>query len=553
MLDLIYMKKTSLFKFSTIIWILFYILIFALFLKHSYSYLDPDFGWHLKTGEEIILTGQVPTINRIDYTLSGQSWVDHEWLANAAVYWIYSNWGYPAINIIFALIPLLTLLILNRFIIKEYTKKKTNIWLFILIEIMGIIAFIPHFGVRMQEITFLCVLLLSLILYYYNKNKHWATLLWLLPLFYFWANTHGGFLVGWVILFLFFSAKITEHILHRFLDWKFMDFENVLTLRQIGTYSLISLGALATTFFTPYGLKLYEFFSTYTNTFYFNYILEWLPQWNYPYVYWQCIFIGIIISALIIELIYICQKKSNHRLDLWQIGIIVGFTIMAIKSRRHFPLLFIISAPWLIAFITDFLGLKSVDFKYFKNRSANILINIFLSFCFLIVSLNILISTDFVHDPFASFCEDKHSPRRSELLFPCESISFLKSNPEYRDLKLFNNFGWGGFIIWTWPEKQLFIDGRLPQANYENRSLLEEYQDFFKEDLIQDHLEKHQIQAVLLYDNSKQTKLNWFEKNFLFMNEVDFNQPNALKQYLDNNPKWKMVYSDNIAKIYVKK
>ncbi len=553
MLDLTYMKKTSLLKFSTIIWMLFYILVFALFLKHSYSYLDPDFGWHLKTGEEIISTNKVPTINQVDYTLSGQSWVDHEWLANAAVYWVYTNWGYLAINIIFALIPLLSLLILNRFIIKEYTKERTNIWLFILIEIMGIIAFIPHFGVRMQEITFLCVLLLSLILYYYNKNKRWTTLLWLLPLFYFWANTHGGFLAGWVILFLFFAAKITEHILHRFLDWKFMDFKNVLTLKQIGTYSLISLGALTTTFFTPYGIKLYEFFGTYTNTFYFNYILEWLPQWNYPYVYWQCIFIGIVISALLINLIYICQKKSNQKLDLWQMGIIVGFTIMAIKSRRHFPLLFIISAPWLIAFITDFLGLKAVNFKYFKSRSNNILINLFLFFCFLIVSLNVIISTNFINDPFDSFCENKKSSRQNEFLFPCQAISILKSNPEYRDLKLFNNFGWGGFLIWTWPEKQLFIDGRLPQANYENRSLLEEYWDFFEENRAQSQLEKHQIQIVLLYDNSQPTKLSWFEKNFLFMNETDFNQPNTLKQYLDGSSEWKMVHSDNIAKIYIRK
>ncbi|PJA10525.1 hypothetical protein COX68_00270, partial [Candidatus Falkowbacteria bacterium CG_4_10_14_0_2_um_filter_41_15] len=88
------MKKVFPLKFKTIIWALFYILIFALLLKHSYAYLDPDFGWHLKTGQEIITTGQVPSINYVNYTLLGESWVDHEWLANAAVYWIFTNWGY---------------------------------------------------------------------------------------------------------------------------------------------------------------------------------------------------------------------------------------------------------------------------------------------------------------------------------------------------------------------------------------------------------------------------------------------------------------------------
>ncbi len=540
-------------KFSTIIWILFYILIFALLLKHSYAYLDPDFGWHLKTGEEIIQTGQVPHLNQIDYTLAGQTWVDHEWLTNTALYWIFSHWGYLAINIIFALIPLLALILLNQFIIKEYTKEKTNVWLFVLIDLIGLMAFIPHFGVRMQEITFFCTLLLFLILYYYNKNKNGKILLWLLPLFYFWANTHGGFLIGWIILSLFWLAKVAEYLIHKFLSWKFIDFKDLLTLAQIRNYTLLSLVGLATTFLTPYGLKLYEFFGTYTNTFYFNYILEWLPQWSYPYVYWQCFYICLIISALLLDLYYIFKKNSARKLNIWQTGIVLGFVILATKSRRHFPLLFIISAPWFLAFITDFLEIKAVKFKYFKQRSVNTLVNVFLLLCLAIVPLNVLLTTNFVKDPFTGFCENSYSPRHKSFLFPCQAVNLIKSNPQYSHLKLLNNFGWGGFLIWTWPEKQLFIDGRLPQANYGGRSLLEEYWDFFKADQSESFLEKHQIEMVLLYDNINPVKLNWWEKNFLFMQEAQFNKKDPLKEYLENNSQWELVYSDNISKVYVKK
>lgn len=547
------MKKAFSLKFSTLIWILFYILIFALLLKHSYVYLDPDFGWHLKTGQEIITTGQVPSVNSVNYTLSGQSWVDHEWLTNALVYWVYTNWGYLAINIIFALIPLLSLMVLNRFIIKEHTREKTNIWLFILIEISGLIALMPHFGVRMQEITFLCVLLLSLTLYYYNKNKKWTTLLWLLPLFYLWANTHGGFLIGWIILFLFFLAKTSERLLFKFLPWKFIDFKDILSWAQIRSYVLIALTALATTFFTPYGLKLYEFFQTYTNTFYFNNILEWLPQWNYPYVYPQCLFICLILSALAINFYYVFKKNSKQKLNIWQIGMVIGFTILAIKSRRHFPLLFIIATPWLLTFITEFLEIKEFKFKYFQNKWANILINAFLFFCLAIVPLNILVTTNFVKNPFTSFCENKYSPEENKFLFPCQAVEMIKSNPEYQNLKLYNNFGWGGFLIWAWPEKQLFIDGRMPQANYEGRSLLEEYYDFSQKNKSEFYLEKHKIQMVLLYDNPNPIKFNWFEKNLLFMSEVEFNQKNPLKEYLDNSPRWKLIYSNDIAKVYAQK
>jgi hypothetical protein len=547
------MQKFPQLKLAAIIWGLFYILVFALFLKHSYAYLDPDLGWHLKTGQEISATGQVPHLNQVDYTLAGESWVDHEWLTNTAVYWVFTNWGYLAVNLIFAFLPLLTLILLNRFIIKEYTKEKTNIWLFVLIELGGIIALMPHFGVRMQEITFLCVLLLSLILYYYNKNKHWKLLLWLLPLFYFWANTHGGFLIGWIILFLFGLAKITEYLINRFWSWKFMDFRDVLTLAQIKNYTLISLAALATTFLTPYGWKLYEFFQTYTNTFYFNYILEWLPQWSYPYVYWQCAYICLIISSLVISLVYTFKKNPTQKINLWQIGSIVGFIILAIKSRRHFPLLFIMATPWILNFITEFLGIRAVQFQYFQNKAANILINVFLVLCFAIIPLNILLTTNFVKDPFNSFCENKYTTTEKSFLFPCRATKTIQSNPAYRDLKLFNNFGWGGFLIWTWPEKQLFIDGRLPQANYAGRSLLEEYWDFFRENQSETYLDKHQIKLVLLYRDNRPVKLNWLEKNFLFMNEADFNnKKNLLQEYLSRSLNWKLVYTDNIAQIYIR-
>ena len=58
---------------------------------------------------------------------------------------------------------------------------------------------------------------------------------------------------------------------------------------------------------------------------------------------------------------------------------------------------------------------------------------------------------------------------------------------------------------------------------------------------------------VLLYEDTNLTKLSWWEKNFLFMNEAEFNQKNTLKEYLTNSPKWKLIYADNIAAVYIKK
>ena len=47
---------------------------------------DPDTWWHLKTGELIWSTGQIPRLDPFSYVLEGKPWVDFEWLAQLLFY-----------------------------------------------------------------------------------------------------------------------------------------------------------------------------------------------------------------------------------------------------------------------------------------------------------------------------------------------------------------------------------------------------------------------------------------------------------------------------------
>src|SRR6056297_2408799 len=89
--------------FPKFIWFFFYLFLFVFFLFNSFSYLDPDLGWHLRVGQEIRETVSVPQINHYNYTIEGQGWVDHEWLLDAFVSWVYDSWGYIVLSIFFAL------------------------------------------------------------------------------------------------------------------------------------------------------------------------------------------------------------------------------------------------------------------------------------------------------------------------------------------------------------------------------------------------------------------------------------------------------------------
>src|SRR5260221_7996253 len=97
-------------------WIIFYAFLASVFIANCFGYLDPDFGFHLRIGETIAQNHTVPHDQIYMWTLQGKTWVDHEWLANFFMYELNHIGGYLTVGLFFSLLPLLCLLIFNRYI-----------------------------------------------------------------------------------------------------------------------------------------------------------------------------------------------------------------------------------------------------------------------------------------------------------------------------------------------------------------------------------------------------------------------------------------------------
>ncbi|MFH1838115.1 MAG: hypothetical protein ABH808_01290 [Candidatus Kuenenbacteria bacterium] len=549
------MKKIN---FLKIISILFYIFVFFFLLSNSYSYLDPDFGWHLKVGEQIVNEKAMPTFDYYDWTLEGKKWVDHEWLINVITFWLYNNFGYSGVNIFFALIILAILIILKIFSQKYFLKEKNGSFFILLFQTLGLMAMAPHLGVRMQEITLLFFLLLLVIIYHYEKNtllnakqflpdKNYLTgqaktktLFWLLPVFYFWACLHPGFLIGIFIMFFWIAIKLIEIIIAKHKIAKFVDLNNKLSIKNIRIFFYFAFLSILITFLTPYGLELYKFLlGGYSNTFYMTNIQEWLPLYSFPILYWQILYTAFVATVILLSIIYAKQKKIN----LWEILILLFFIFLAFKSKRHFPLLFIVSFPMVIKFFTDSFDFKEI-FKKFPKKLF--LVKSYLIIVFILIIISQFVKINFTPNPFLSFNND----------YPQKAVVFLKNNPQYDNLNFFNPYGWGGYLIWTLPERKLFIDGRLPQYSFKNHTFLEEYLEFFDKEKLENKLTEYNINLVLLDVKEKKYKFNWFEKYFLDFNEDEINKSaneNFLRDYLNSSNEWEKVYNDKISNIYVKK
>jgi len=541
-------------KITLILWILFYIFIFSYILNFSLSGLDPDFGWHIKVGQGIMEEKAVPNFEHYNFTLAGQKWVDHEWLINALTYIIYDNLGYLAVNIFFALLFVLIFAILHFFTKKYILAGKNGDFFIFIFLALGAFACLPHLGVRIQEITILNLLLLFIIIHFYNINKNWKILFFLPPLFYFWANTHAGFLIGIFVLFFWLFIKILELIINKYNILKlfpnkikrffaFLNFINIdesLNLKYIIIFFGLAVLSVLTTLFTPYGLKLYEFLGDYfKNTIYLKLIMEWQSFYYLPIQYLQLLYSAFFIIIILFSAIKFFNEGRTKPINLWDISAAAFFFLLAFKSKRNFPLFFVSSFPIIVYFFSDFFVIPD-KFKIKNWPKQFIIIKIFLIIALLLLSFNRLLTANYIEDPFIFF-KNSH---------PYKAAQYLKKHPEL-DTNLLSIYNWGGYLIWTLPEKKLFIDGRLSQYPYAGHTLMEEYYEFYNKDKIEDKINEYNIKLILLNSREDPYKLNWIDKYFLLFNQEKINKTeNNLKNYLDGSSGWKVLYRDDVATVY---
>ncbi len=495
-------------------WASFYLFLAAALLANSFGYLDPDFGWHLRVGQTIAETLSVPHDQIYMWTLRGQSWVDHEWLSNLLIYGLWQIGGYLTITAFFIIIPIVTLLILNRYIFSHYLQNTQARFAFVIIEVGALFACLPHFGVRVQEFGFLFLTLLLITIDRVRRTNSARPARWLPLILFLWACLHGSFLIGVAITF----GWLIYELVFRSLAKK--------ELKQV----LLSGGlALLTTLGTPYGLELYGFLSDYfSNTYYMSRIKEWRSPYTGPFRVDQ---IAYTLFALTLALSAWFSLKLRPK--LWQAGLLFLFLALATRSMRHFPLWAITSLLFIIPQSLTPL-FEKVKVPYHK------IILILTIFCLLSCSAIFIAGAKINKTPFTSYCST----------YPCGAFDFLEKHPEYQTKKMFNDYGWGGYLIGRETSYPLFIDGRLPQYPFNGQTILEEYNLLYQKDKIAQVLDTHNIELILFKAKERSYNPDWIERYFLGRTKQERIHP--LLSYLAANPEWPLVYQDTTSKIYVR-
>ncbi len=511
-------------------WIIVYITAFLMFFSTSINSPDPDFGWHLRVGKDIANSGRAPTIETYTFHTLGQEWVDHEWLSNLFLYWTFSSstLGYWLLGIIFSLIALGCFFLILT-IIKEHLIPTVTRWNFFLIT-APLLLFNVHllrnaFGIRLQVLSWFFITTCFWLFIRIYKHKSYGIAFVLPLLFALWANLHGSFIFGLAAMLAFFTICF---------------FFQKSTFWQKMLMSCVTLLSFAATLFTPYHTKLWELIGNeYTqNRYYLDHISEWLPLYAAPNINFLLTFY--IAFFLAIFIVAIKQKLFSKNLFVW-LYIVFVFTVLyaSIEAKRFYPFFLLASFP-----LISYAALSCLP-KFQPNANAKKWITALLFVIFSLTSVRLFFSIKNAPlDPFVY----------NSVFAPFSATNFLKTHEQLDDLPLYNLYEWGGYLAWTWQEKEIFIDGRMPQKPLTNGvSLLEEYYSFREAGMAQQKLDEYNIKLVLLPQDKPFSFKSRFESlaynHLFFLNEDDFKYENHLLLCLDS--RWQIIYSDDLSIVYL--
>ena len=466
---------------------------------------DPDFWWHLKTGEWIWHHKAIPHVDPFSYTFGGVEWVNYEWLFHALIYPIYRLSGFEGLIVSVIIFALLTFAVLF-FACREVEGGRR--WVTLLILFLALMAVQGRFSIRPQMISYflLAFYLFLLILYRKERITTRQLIIFLIPTHIFWVNVHGGFFLGGLVVGAYTLGRFAPLALrHR------RDLSPVFRDKRLQGLLLVCLLLAMASLVNPYTYRIFSIPLKTAGSETLQGITEWLGIdirfigiFAIEYTMWfRILFLTGAISFLI-------WRDNLKRIE--DVVIFALLSYMAFKHVRFTGEFAIVAAP----IIVD--NLASLRWRVRGWRWARL------------VPLVAII--------LFSFYEARNLVRMDRIglgvgrNYPAGTVRFLKEHQIKGNL--FNTYGHGGYLIWhLWPDIPVFIDGRTPTI-YDD--------DFFwlyglaarDKDIWEKVVQNYGIEIVLVWDTREMGYTSLF-------------------YWLDEDEGWRLVAFDDESNLYLKR
>jgi hypothetical protein len=242
----------------------FVLLIFsALSFYFSRTAADPDLYGHLKFGQDIWESWEVPRFDHYSYLTEGIPWINHEWLAELCFFMIYDHWGVTGL----ILFKLAILILIFSILCQVFHQHQSQFFKTAPILILIAFLMIPGASIRPQMFSYLLFSLLVLLL---MQRKTGGYVYLCIPIiFIFWVNLHGGFLAGLAVICLRLGTELISFFLNKINSRLSKDILPV-DIRLV----FIILSSMLCLLLNPYGYGLLNFLLQ-SSTFHRPDITEW--------------------------------------------------------------------------------------------------------------------------------------------------------------------------------------------------------------------------------------------------------------------------------------
>lgn len=471
------------------------VLLLCLFAMAVRPNLDPDFWWHLRTGQLIWETRSIPRHDIFSYTVSGQPWLTHEWLTQAIVYAIYAAFGQGGLILGFAAI------ITGAFALL-YLQCAGRPYLAAFVVVWAAIASAVTWGVRPQMLSLLLSSVFLYVLHLYRTGSR--SVIWSLPpLMALWANLHGSFFLGLVYPVVLMLGATIDNL------WRPRG-EGTMAWRDLRRLAVVTVITALAPVLNPNGLQLLIYpFGTLGSPAMQAYIMEWFTP-DFHLTEFQPF-------ALYLLALLLSMGLSTRIPSAAELILAVGFGYAALRSARHMPFFLLVTAPTLTAQLLHIWRNAGWSDRFFRRRPQRGQAHVVLNWLLLgVVILGVAAKTAYTISS---------NDRAQREALPVAAVDFVVESEISGNM--YNLYHWGGYLIWRlYPEQKVFIDGRA---------------DVYGDTFIDGYLRVYQLRE------GWSVPLERYDVELVLIDRAS-----ALSTVLDESPSWDRSYADEIAAVFVR-
>jgi hypothetical protein len=365
------------------------------------SVMQDDSWWHLRAGQWITQHRSVPAFDPFSWEAEPpRPWPNHSWLGQVVFYAAYAAGGLPLLELVCGCA--LAAAVLLSVTAADRPAQQAFPFALAMLPWLWVVA-----SVRAHLFT---VALLALTLWLLCRRRFWP-----LPLvFLVWANLHGGVALGGLLMGLASVALLV---------W-----DRPVGLRLVGWTALSGLATLL----TPMGPRLPLFLLESVERMRPLHLVEWMgPGFRLP----QDIYFWLCAGALLGWSLWRVSRVSDTTTRMLGVASVVMFAT-AVTSARNVPLFLLIALPFSVRLLPH--PVRPTE-ELPKRANLGVVLAAAALIAGLLLVAYRLPMQRLRWTPLTPAAQDQ-----------------LRSLPE----PIFNTYNTGGYLLWFFPERRVFIDSR---------------------------------------------------------------------------------------------